>query len=146
MQSKEERFKDLEKLIAETQTLININTSTLKSLMFDLEKAKLEKWSPPSGQFIVDHTGAVVDITKQNPGIVNSEFGNVRSTQNTAAKLSTNMKLFNRLSAYVGDINPVVEYGNFQDCSTISLVFYDWSGKLSDKLREDINSGVVDLT
>ena len=145
MPTKEEKFKNLEKLIAETQTLININTSTLKSLMFDLEKAKLEKWTPPNGQFIVDHTGAVVDITKQNPGIVNSEFGNVRSTQNTAAKLSTNMKLFNRLSAYVGDINPVVEYGNFQDCSTISLVFYDWSGKLSDKLREDINSGVVDL-
>ena len=145
MPTKEEKFKNLEKLIAETQTLININTSTLKSLMFDLEKAKLEKWTPPNGQFIVDHTGAVVDITKQNPGIVNSEFGNVRSTQNTAAKLSTNMKLFNRLSAYVGDINPVVEYGNFQDCSTISLVFYDWSGKLSDQLREDIHSGVVDL-
>ena len=145
MPLKEETIKHLETLISEAQAVVNLNTSTLKSLMFDLEKAKLEKWFPPSGQFIVDHTGAVVDITKQNPGIVNSEFGNMRSTQNTAAKLSTNMKLFNRLSAYVGDINPVVEYGNFQDCSTISLVFYDWSGKLSDQLREDIYSGVVDL-
>lgn len=145
MSTKEEKFKNLEKLIAETQTLININTSTLKSLNFELEKIKLEKWTPPAGPFLVDHTGAVVDISKKNPGIVNSEFGNMRYTQNTAVKLSTNMKLFNRLSAYVGDINPVVEYGNFKECSTISLVFYDWSGKLSDQLRKDIDNSVFDI-
>ena len=145
MQSKEERFKDLEKLIAEQQAIIDINTSTLKSLNLELKTVKLEKWSPPTGSFLVDQTGAVVDITKENPGIVNSEFGNMRVSQNTATKLSTNMKLFNRLSAYVGDINPVVEYGNFKECSTISLVFYDWSGKLSDQLQEDIHSGVMDL-
>ena len=145
MPLKEETIKNLETLISEAQAVINLNTSNLNSLVLELEEAKLEKWSPPDGQFIVDHTGAVVDITKQNPGIINSEFGNVRSTQNTAIKLSTNMKLFNRLSAYIGDISPVVEYGSLGNCPTISLVFYDWSGKFSDQLRKDINSGVVDL-
>ena len=143
--TKDEKIKNVMERIEVASGILSKHAASIDVLEAELRALKLEKWSPPSGSFLVDQSGEVIDMTKKNPGIVNSEFGNMRVSQNTATKLSTNMKLFNRLSAYVGDINPVVEYGNFKECSTISLVFYDWSGKLSDQLQEDIHSGVMDL-
>ena len=143
--TKDEKIKNVMERIEVASGILSKHAASIDVLEAELRALKLEKWSPPSGSFLVDQSGEVIDMTKKNPGIVNSEFGNMRVSQNTATKLSTNMKLFNRLSAYVGDIIPVVEYGNYKECSTISLVFYDWTGKLSDQLRKDICSGVVDL-
>lgn len=143
--TKDEKIKNILERIEIASGILSKHTASIDALEAELKDLKLEKWSPPSGSFIVDHTGAVVDITKQNPGIVNQEFGNMRVSQNTASKLATNMKLFNRLSAYIGDINPVIEYGSVGNCSTISLVFYDWSGKFSDQLRKDIDNSIFDI-
>jgi len=140
--TKDEKIENVKLELKAAYDILNSYTSNIDALTSELKELESKKWSPPDGPFLVDHTGKVVDITKQNPKIVNSEFGNMRKTKSSAGALASNSKLFNRLSAYLNDINPIVECENNKEYTKISLVFYDWSGNLSNKLREEIYSDV----
>jgi len=124
-----EKFEELNKKIQETQELIKEKTTLLSSLKEELVELEKKSWSPPNGDYVVDSTGNILDLSNDPNKLtwVNPEFGNVRSSKKKAEKLTKNQKNFNRISAYFDDVAPVIEVKINEGYSTISLNFYDYS-------------------
>ena len=87
-----EKFEELNKKIQETQELIKEKTTLLSSLKEELVELEKKSWSPPNGDYVVDSTGNILDLSNDPNKLtwVNPEFGNVRSSKKKAEKLTKN--------------------------------------------------------
>jgi hypothetical protein len=102
-----------------------------------LERLELEDWQPDAGDFVVETTGNIFvkySWPTYSSEAVNSEinFGSVRTTQKRAEMASKNMRMFNRLSCYMGDLNPVIEFSDM----CVKLAFYDYDSDKVKKLKK----------
>lgn len=102
-----------------------------------LDQLQLENWQPDSGDFIVETTGNTFD-KKQWPSYNHDthdserDFGSVRTTVKRAQMASKNMRRFNRLSCFMGDSKPLLEYSPI----SVALVFYDYEMDRIEKLKK----------
>lgn len=131
--------EQIQKLITQTQQIIDENSMKLNLLQHELQYSVREKWTPPTGNFIVGNNGNVVDLGNcTDKDLVDPEFGNARSTLLKALKLSKNQKQFNRVSAYFDDIKPVITCEENCHYTKVSIEWYDYSKKDLSIFKEDV--------
>jgi hypothetical protein len=137
-------MNDIETIKQEIEYNLNYITAFTaenKRLQDKLNKMELEDWQPDKGDFIVGTTGNVFDdkVYQTGPGgkckdTTDSEidFGSVRTTMKQAELASNNMRRFNRLSCFMGDSTPRLEWTNY----SVALVFYDYEMDRIEKLKK----------
>jgi hypothetical protein len=107
-------------------------------LRVELEQLELTNWEPSNGQFLIDN-GKVYDLyltdwpTKTDMDAAVA-FGVVRTTPKSAEMASDNMRRFNRLSCFMEDSTPILEYSPI----SVALVFYDYDMDKIEKLTKII--------
>lgn len=126
----QQQIQDNIRKIAELQA----TNSTLQSI---IDKAELEHWEPEDGNYFVDCAGEVSErefnyLENQEP----REFGIVRTSNKQAKWAAANMRRFNRLSCFMDDSKPILE---FTDIS-VGLVFYDYDEQKLEKLKAIIQA------
>ena len=122
----EEQIEDNKRAIDKIQ---KINTELQKKL----EEEQLLSWEPDNGNYKINLNGAVVEST---PVISHRDFGTSRLTIHQAKMARGNMKKFNRLSCFMKDTNPIME---FTDIS-VSLTFYDYEKTSIELLKKIVQS------
>jgi hypothetical protein len=133
--------QDLETDIKNMSDNINRLNKQIKISQDKLKQLELENWQPDDGNFVVETTGNIFD-RKQWPQYdvtaMHSEnnFGSVRTTQKRAEMASDNMRRFNRLSCYMGDLRPVLEFSKF----SVGLNFYDYDSNKIETLKKILDS------
>ena len=133
-------MNDIEKIkqeIADRVKYIESFTAEIEVLEEKLERLQIENWQPDAGNFVVETTGSIFAKNSwptYSSEAVNSEidFGSVRTTQKRAEMASKNMRMFNRLSCYMGDLNPVIEFSDM----CVKLAFYDYDSDKVKKLKK----------
>ena len=115
------------------------------SLQEKINKLESENWSPDKGDFIIETTGKIFnkldsDFCREfssNIQDLETDFGSVRTTQKRAEMAAENMRRFNRLSCFMGDVRPILEHSPI----SVALVFYDYDMEKIEKLVKilDIN-------
>lgn len=138
-------IKQIELEIVRNLEIINNATEQNNKLRSELEQLELTNWSPDIGEFIVETTGKIFNKLDSgfcrelySSGIqdLESDFGSVRTTQKRAEMASDNMKRFNRLSCFMEDSTPILEYSPI----SVALVFYDYDMDKIEKLTKIIKS------
>ena len=122
----EEQIEDNNRAINNIQ---KINTRLQKQL----DEEQLLSWEPDNGNYKINLNGEVVEST---PVINHRDFGTSRLTIHQAKMARDNMKKFNRLSCFMGDTNPIME---FTDIS-VSLTFYDYEKTSIELLKKILQS------
>jgi hypothetical protein len=106
-------------------------------LRVELEQLELINWEPSNGNFLIDN-GKVYDTTDWWPDKPDMDaavaFGIVRTTPKSAELASDNMRRFNRLSCFMEDSTPILEYSPI----SVALVFYDYDMDKIEKLTKII--------
>jgi hypothetical protein len=136
-------MNDIEKIKQEIEynlSYITCFTTENKRLQEKLDQLQLEDWQPDVGDYVVETTGNIFDKkqwTNYNWETQNIEvdFGSVRTTVKRAELASVNMRQFNRLSCFMGDIKPRLEWTNY----SVALVFYDYEMDRIEKLKKIID-------
>jgi len=118
-------MEELELKIKETIKLIDEKNTELLNLKLQLEESKRLNWSPPTGVYVIGANGKIIKTEDKN--LINVEFGNVRPSVTKAERLAENQRKFNRISAFFGDSNPIVNIWDTEDYSAVSMVWYDYS-------------------
>lgn len=133
-------MNDIEKIKQEIEYNLNYITSFTaenKVLQEKLDQLQLENWQPDNGDFVVETHGNIFDKKQwinYNYETQDSEidFGSVRTTVKRAEMASKNMRRFNRLSCFMGDSKPLLEYSPI----SVALVFYDYEMDKIEKLKK----------
>lgn len=132
-------IKQIELEIVRNLAIINNATEQNNKLRSELEQLELTNWEPSNGHFLIDN-GKVYDTTDWWPDKPDMDtavaFGIVRTTQKRAEMASDNMKRFNRLSCFMEDSTPILEYSPI----SVALVFYDYDMDKIEKLTKIIKS------
>lgn len=133
------RMKELEQVkkeIEANQLIIDQAYESNAILQEKLEILKLANWQPDDGNFIIDSTGEIfdksiwnIDCPEQKLAV---EFGTVRTTNTRAQNAVKNMKRFNRLSCFMGDTQPILEFSPI----SCALVFYDYDETKIETLKK----------
>lgn len=123
-------------MIANIAKIEKLNIDNLE-LQSQLEKIELEDWQPVKGDFVIASSGIVFDRTQwigRNKSVPDQEveFGSVRETIQQAKLAAANIKRFNRLSCFMGDSMPILEYSPI----SVALVFYDYEEEQIKKLKK----------
>ena len=110
-------------------TLQKANTELQKKL----DEEQLLSWVPDIGNYAVNLNG---DVIEANPDLRCSNFGASRLKLHQAKMARDNMKKFNRLSCFMEDTNPIME---FTDIS-VSLTFYDYEKTSIESLKKIVHA------
>jgi len=125
----------IKKEIETNQLLIDQHIEHNLQLQEKYDKLKLSNWQPDDGYFVIDSDGEIyskkdwptIDCYKNDV-----EFGSVRTTKTRAQNAAKNMKRFNRLSCFMGDTQPILEFSPI----SCALVFFDYDETKIETLKK----------
>lgn len=102
-----------------------------KRLQEQLDQIELKTWEPDKGNYLVGSNGEVREKRFIFIDEESQAFGTERTSIQQAQLASNNMRRFNRLSCFMNDNKPILE---FTDLS-VSLTFYDYDLVKLNKLK-----------
>lgn len=117
--------------IADVDAKIATLESAKSQMQNELTELEMIQWDPDEGNFVVNSDGGICENSHTTPCADTRLFGTMRKTLSRAKMASSNMRKFNRLSCFMSDLIPTIEFTEF----SVAMVFYDYDGKLLDRLK-----------
>jgi len=130
----------LKSTIAAADAKIATMESVKSQLQDKLTELEMIRWDPDEGDFVVNSDGGICKNSHTTPCADTRLFGTMRKTLSRAKMASRNMRKFNRLSCFMSDLMPTIEFTEF----SVAMVFYDYDGNLLTRLKS-ILSGKAEL-
>lgn len=124
-------IQDLEQIIQDNNEKKANLQSINSKLQEQLDQTELETWESDKGNYLVGSNGEVREKQFIFIDEESQAFGAERASNKQAQLASNNMRRFNRLSCFMNDDRPILE---FTDLS-VSLTFYDYDKLKLDKLK-----------
>lgn len=121
----------LKSTIAAADAKIATMESAKSQLQDKLAELEMIRWDPDDGGFVVDSDGSICENPHTRTCPDTRLFGTMRKTLSRAKMASNNMRKFNRLSCFMSDLIPTIEFTEF----SVAMVFYDYDGKLLTRLK-----------
>ena len=126
-----DKISKLKSSIADADTKIATLETTKIQLQNELAELEMIRWDPDEGDFVVVSDGSICENSLTKPCTGTRLFGSVRKTLSRAKMASSNMRKFNRLSCFMSDLMPTIEFTEF----SVAMVFYDYDGKLLARMK-----------
>jgi hypothetical protein len=131
---------NIEQSIQDNNEKIANLQSVNSKLQEQLDQIELKTWEPDKGNYLVGSNGEVREKQFIFIDEESQAFGTERVSNKQATLAANNMRRFNRLSCFMNDDRPILE---FTDIS-VSLTFYDYDKAKLEKLKAIIqNKGTL---